>query len=556
MPVKENYRTNIVGNLISSTSEFEVTVDAGWDGDYNHTYAPVVEEVSTADDFIEAIGNPEVGEIILTENIELSGSLTFGAPATKAAQTLAGRDFVLDGNGKTIKVNKYDTGRVIDFTDATDGANLTLKNLTIENNVSWIERIINYNTNGVLTLDNVKIVNAEGCSNNYAINLPSSSDNAIVIINNSEIWAGANALNLWGESTNVTINNSKLYVVDSNSEEGYAVVSLNNGGENAAHNSIINVEGGEVKVIYAGEGETNPSSAFRDATVGSTINISENTVVVGEIKIPVANVIYEGYDQFYSFTTVQAAIDKVQEDKNGTVCLIKDLVIKEKINIKASEYNVVLNLNGYNMHMEDNTEAAFEMINNAGKLTIIGEGKLSVKATINSGWNRRSAVVSNVPGGNLTVEEGVVIEHLGGTDMAYGIDNLTNGKGTYAVTTINGATIKSTYSAIRQFLNGIEATNELYVKKGSTLISPNRSIFFQDPSANANTGKLVVESDASVTGDVRLSVTEGSTEWPVEVSVAKSALTENSNVTWNYIPTGYEVVLVDGVWKVIKEVSE
>ncbi|MBO5830602.1 MAG: hypothetical protein J6R01_03255 [Alistipes sp.] len=480
------------------------------------------------------------GEFTLTKDIEVNESLE----ATTA------NDIVINGNGKTIKVMKSNTGRFIDVKSDANGANLTLKNLTIENNVSWIERIVNYNTNGNLTLENVKIVNAEGCSNNYAINLPASSDNVNVAITNSEIWAGANALNLWGEKTTANIIDSKLYVVDSNAVEGYSVVSLNNGGENAAHYSVVNVEGGEIKVVYKGEGATQPSSALRDATVGSEINISDTTVVVGDIKIPVANVIYEGYNEFYSFTTVEAAIAKVQADKNGTVVLIKDLVLTEKINVKASDHMVVLDLNGHNMHMVDTIEPSFAMINNAGKLTIQGKGKLSVEATINRGWNAYSSVISNTVGGNLTVKEGVVIEHLGGTDMAYGIDNLTNGKGTYAVATIDGATVKSTYSAIRQFLNGVEATNELYVKAGSTLVSPNRSIFFQDPSKNANTGKLVVEAGASVTGDVRLSVTEGSKEWPVEVSVAASALVNGSEVTYGYIPAGYVVETVNGVWTV------
>ena len=103
--------------------------------------------------------------------------------------------------------------------------------------------------------------------------------------------------------------------------------------------------------------------------------------------------------------------------------------------------------------------------------------------------------------------------------MAYGIDNLTNGKGTYAVTTIEDATIKSPYRAVRQFLNGVEATNELYVKAGAKLEGANKSIFFHDPSDKANTGKLVVEAGAELKGDVYLFVTAGSTEWPDRKSV-------------------------------------
>lgn len=196
----------------------------------------------------------------------------------------------------------------------------------------------------------------------------------------------------------------------------------------------------------------------------------------------------------------------------------------------------------------DNTDKNFELIKNQGTLTIEGAGKMTVEATINSGWNRYSAVIANTVGGTLTVK-GVTLEHLGGTDMAYGIDNLTNGKGTYAVTTVDGATIKSTYRAVRQFLNGIEATNELYVKAGAKLEGGNKAIFFHDPSAKANTGKLVVEEGAELYGGVYLFVTEGSTEWPVEVSVAASAI-KSGEVTYKNVPEGYKVVEENGIWVV------
>ena len=278
----------------------------------------------------------------------LDGSLTFGAPATTASTfatrantDLPGRNITIDGNGKTLKVVKVGTGRVIDFTKETNGASLTLKNLTIENNVSWIERIVNYNTNGTLTLENVKIINAEGCKLNYAINLPGFSDNAKVVIKDSEIWANANALNLWGENTVANISRSKLYVVDSNNIEGYSVVALNNGGENAAHNSSINVEGGEIKVMYEGEGETKPSYALRDATVGSTIKISQETVVVGDIINPVAILTYTNTTDFYSFSTLQAAIDKAKGDANvDAIRLIKDIKVANN-KTQSNDYGAV-----------------------------------------------------------------------------------------------------------------------------------------------------------------------------------------------------------------------
>ena len=207
---------------------------------------------------------------------------------------------------------------------------------------------------------------------------------------------------------------------------------------------------------------------------------------------------------------------------------------------------VVLDLGGNTLTATDTTEKNFSIFDNRGTFTV-KNGAMKLKANYNSGWNRYSAVLANNPGGVLTVD-GVILEHLGGTDMAYGIDNLTNGKGTSAITTIQNSTVKSPYRAVRQFLNGVEAANELYVKAGAILEGENKSIFFHDPSKNANTGKLVVEEGAILNGDVYLFVTDGSTEWPVEVSIAESAV--NKEVLTANVPAGYDVYVKDGKWVV------
>ena len=93
------------------------------------------------------------------------------------------------------------------------------------------------------------------------------------------------------------------------------------------------------------------------------------------------------------------------------------------------------------------------------------------------------------------------------------------------------------------------------MKAGSVLEGTNKSIFFHDPSKNANTGKLIVEPGAQLKGDVYLYVTAGSTEWPVEVSIAESALV-NSTVTYGNVPAGYLVMNKDGKWVAVNAAEE
>ena len=475
-----------------------------------------------------ALNNAAAG-VKLLDNITISSTLSFA------------NNFVMDGDNHTLTYTGQN--RAIDVTKETNGANLTLMNLTIDCTASYCERGVNYNTNGELTFDNVTV---KGTNVTYALNLPASSDEATVNINNSSL-AGNIALNVWGENATINVTDTHLTSVDKSSVEGYTAIALNNDGTNVANGTKITINGGSV-IAKNENGE--PSNAVRNSTVTGTVNISFSTVVVGEVKSPVAIVDY-GTTQFYSFTNLQDAIDKVLEGKSGIVKLINDIVLEKTIKVKGG-HPVVIDLNGHIITGTDkNTSGNFYLFDNTGTLTIEGNGTITLTAENDRDWNASSVVVANNPGGNLTINSGVVIEHLGGTDMAYGVDNLTNGKGTYAVTTLNGATVKSTYRAVRQFLNGIEATNELYIKSG-IIEGANKSVWMHDPSNKANTGKLVVEAGAQLKGDVYLFVTAGSTEWPVEVSIAEASLVGESQVVSGNVPEGYEVVLSEGYYIVKK----
>ena len=136
--------------------------------------------------------------------------------------------------------------------------------------------------------------------------------------------------------------------------------------------------------------------------------------------------------------------------------------------------------------------------------------------------------------------------------MAYAIDNLTNGKGTYAETIINGGTIKSSYVGIRQFLNGVEADNILVVN-GGTVTGNNTSIFFQDPSANCNSGKLVVGENATLGNRIYVSGTAG-TPWDVELSVSAQALGAYG-ITTDEIPETTVIKEVNGVYGFVNAVA-
>ncbi|MBO5795135.1 MAG: hypothetical protein J6R28_00565, partial [Bacteroides sp.] len=131
------------------------------------------------------------------------------------------------------------------------------------------------------------------------------------------------------------------------------------------------------------------------------------------------------------------------------------------------------------------------------------------------------------------------------------IDNFTNSTIGNVSATINCVVVKSTYRAIRQFLNSDSKENKLVIN-GGVVEGVNKGIFFHDPSKKANKGTLTIAANASV-NSAYLFVTAGSTEWPVEVSIAESAMT--GEVTSANVPEGYSVVVENGFY-VVKKVSE
>ena len=315
---------------------------------------------------------------------------------------------------------------------------------------------------------------------------------------------------------------------------------------------IFNVAGQNVHAITIYGGTFNDNVADQhwifEAQLAEKKAINDNgngtwTVVDANVRLDSKIWVYPDYAERAITRYYKTLAEAFAAANDGdTITVLGDLTVTEQI---VNTKNIKLVLNG-TVTATDNSTGSYALITNKAELTISGTGALKVTATDNRGWNAYSSVISNTVGGKLIVEGGT-IEHLGGTDMAYGIDNLTNGKGTYAETIINGGTIKSTYRAIRMFLNGVEADNILTVN-GGVIEGANKSIWVQDPSKNSNTGKITVAEGATLNGDVYLTATAGSAEWPVEVSIAAKAVKDE--VLTSNLPAGYVLEKKSGNWTV------
>ena len=121
VPVQMNYRTNIIGNLITSASDFKVEISEDWAGEDKTVE---FREVSTADELIAAV-NAGVEEIVLVADIKLDQPLVFGtqpqSPIARASATETPSSFVLDlGNRKISNPNGYVIENYADLTIKAD----------------------------------------------------------------------------------------------------------------------------------------------------------------------------------------------------------------------------------------------------------------------------------------------------------------------------------------------------------------------------------------------------------------------------------------------------
>lgn len=482
------------------------------------------------------------GEVEFTNGMELNGSyssITFNKGADGASITInqtAGGDY-LEAHGKTVAFNNLtlakanpawagNSGHMGNYF-SIQGGTVTYTNCTFPNGACT--------STGTATYDNCTFQN----TSEYGLWV---YDDALVTVKGGTINS-AKGIKVYSEdetsvTSTLTVQNTTFtnnVIAKPAVAVGYArsITLIGNTYNNST--GVLELDSGSDADC---EGITFVAKDSEGNDIGSTLTAVDRSNGGAACGVLMDGKIY---------TTVTEA---VKDAKSGdTVTLLADVNTTESIKISCK---LTIDLNGYTLAGTDTAMGSFGLINIQPDAELAindsskdGSGAITLKANQNREWNAYSSVISNQRG-KLTVNGGT-IEHLGGTDMAYGIDNLTNGTDTYAETIVNGGTVKSTYRAIRQFLNGTEAQNILTVN-GGTIEGTNKSIWMQDPSKNANSGTLTVSDKATLVGNVYLYVTEGSTEWPVTVSIADAAFDESYTVQTGNVPDGITVDVAGGYW--------
>ncbi|HNX15539.1 MAG TPA: hypothetical protein PK854_10015 [Oscillospiraceae bacterium] len=193
----------------------------------------------------------------------------------------------------------------------------------------------------------------------------------------------------------------------------------------------------------------------------------------------------------FAATTVSSAAELTSAlTTGGEIILGANISAGEKANgnffTVASGKTVTLDLNGFTISGTRTGLGNTAIIENTGTLTIkdsspAGTGKITITATQNDSWNSYTACVSNM-WGTFTLESGT-LQNLGGTDMAYAVDNLSN-TSTTVVThfAMTGGTLRSeNYIGLRLFANSTGSDVCTATISGGTIYGYKRGIWIQQP---------------------------------------------------------------------------
>jgi hypothetical protein len=193
VPVKENFRTNILGNLLTTGATFDVVIDEAFEGTY--IGEPFVElppyDAATS---TYSISNPEQllyvalsgesfdGQVVqLADDIDLTGETW--TPAGTAEAPFKG---TFDGNNKTISGLTIDADYAAMFAYTDEG--VTIKDLTLENvniNSSKYAAAVVCTAEKNLTIENVTVsgtINAASYAAGIVL-MNNDDDDALVIRN-------------------------------------------------------------------------------------------------------------------------------------------------------------------------------------------------------------------------------------------------------------------------------------------------------------------------------------------------------------------------------------
>lgn len=342
LPIQRNYRTNIIGSLLTSSVGFKVVIDSKfqepdknveiWDGIAKEqpTLNGDTYEIANAAQWAWLAGNE------LNKNIKLTGDIDFaGHEVTMVYPNIT--NGVLDGNGYAIRNAVYVDSKnheayksgLLSF-ELFQGSTYTIKNLTVENVISSNHLITKYNTYGyagalVADKQNASTLNIEGVTVKNSTCNGIQSVGALVGLHNGGI---INVLN-------TTVEGNKLCNTAVDGESGYVcglvgkVVGTLNIGENVV------IKNNTIDAFYAskrGATSIDEVAATRaNGTITGTATTTGNTVTKKELTPA----------DFTISTAADLAVFADNVELNPTMYVGKVVALSNDIDLAGVDFKVI-----------------------------------------------------------------------------------------------------------------------------------------------------------------------------------------------------------------------
>ena len=339
-PVQRNWRTNILGKILTGDIQFNITIDPVYDGDIKYPDA-AAQDLELAATF--------GGTVTLTENVALTAPLNVTA------------DMILNLNGKTM------SGAL----NVAEGISLTVENGTItpiENNGEKLY-VNGITSNGNLTLNNVEIT-----STRHAVRI--ESGNAVInggIYKVSPISKSTlHALHVGDDGTvaNVIVKGGTFIGAKGTSADSGAAVNVKKG-------SSVTIEGGD---FSGGKNKTLSAGGTLEVKGGTFDQDPSTYVAAGYYATKVDNkyVVSDAY-LAYTLEDLQAALDapkadiRIMTDLTGNVTVTEYANTVVTINGSGKTFNGQMFINGKSD--SQNATTVFENINfvTENNSTLVGD---------------------------------------------------------------------------------------------------------------------------------------------------------------------------------------
>jgi len=474
VPLKQNFRTNILGALLTAPTQFTVEIEE----EFNQPdQIPV--NVADAQELQQALADPDINSIVLSDDIDLNdlfNSSTLSTRATAGTYGLlipAGKEFTIDLNGKTLTHSKEQTGAYAMIVN--DGK------LTIEDTSANADGMIiyadtgkgaNYGSNTILN-NGTLIVNSGILVNNSSADV-ATNGYPHVIDNNANLTINGGTL-----TNNTNYSSVRIWcTTDDNTE-----VTINGGTFNGCidfHNVNTNANKGTLTI---NGGTFNADNYTKCATrlLGFGLDVDEFTANIyggtfnGDIKL--RN--YVGSGEFNS--NVYTVYGGTFANLANVLPFLADganISISEPLTVAADE-ELTLDLTGKSVTYT--SEVMNEsMIDNKGTLTIKG-GKFTYvyAGAPDTSYGKGNYAVNNT--NKLTIDGGSieVVMLQNPKHALYALnDNAINSNTSL---TINGGEIINNYGhAFRAITN---KQSDITIN-GGEIIGKTRAIWLQLPGSN------------------------------------------------------------------------